>query len=389
VRRLCLGSKATTKPWKLRIRRSPYLVEDVLAAFRPIYNDARRKRNLLFSNTMVTFIDQWGTPEVGDDLGGLTAEMYTQFWNEVIKPELGLFERAAEGTGGYLPCASAPLEQLEVVGLVLVKCVLDDHPCGHGLVDFVFEYLVHGGAAITLQEPSCALGALCQYDGELARVWSTLLESPASVDGLQLSLESFDPAEEDGEALVTSDSIGSAVLQGCVARLLSARRAALDALRRGFLHCEDLEIQLAALGPSKVLALVLQGSQTLSASELLGCFVLPRESAEEEAAAGFLDAGSEVPLYFESLLLDETTFGENERLALLQWCTALSALPIGGLREGKIALRLYGPEVDDSTLPETHTCTRELHLPNYPSAAILGEKLTLALQHIGDGFHKE
>lgn len=52
-------------------------------------------------------------------------------------------------------------------------------------------------------------------------------------------------------------------------------------------------------------------------------------------------------------------------------------------------MRLYGPEVDDSTLPETHTCTRELHLPNYSSAAILSEKLTLALQHIGDGFHKE
>ena len=32
---------------------------------------------------MVTFLDQWNTPEVGDDLGGLTTEMYTQFWDEV------------------------------------------------------------------------------------------------------------------------------------------------------------------------------------------------------------------------------------------------------------------------------------------------------------------
>ena len=184
-----------------------------------------------------------------------------------------------------------------MVGLVLVKCILDDHPCGHGLVDFVFEYLVHSGAATTLQDPSLSLGALRQFDGELARVWSALLESPASVDGLQLSLESFDPSA-DGETLVTSDNVGSAVLQGCVARLLSARRASMDALRRGFLYCEalprpdtgtcihthtpliyvcthaitgeDLEIQLAALGPPKLLALVLQGSQTLSASERLG-----------------------------------------------------------------------------------------------------------------------
>ena len=69
-------------------------------------------------------------------------------------------------------------------------------------------------------------------------------------------------------------------------------------------------------------------------------------------------------------------------------CTALTALPVGGLRENKIRLRLYGPDIDDHTLPETHTCTRELHLPNYSSAAVLREKLLLALSHGGDGFYK-
>lgn len=39
---------------------------------------------------------------------------------------------------------------------------------------------------------------------------------------------------------------------------------AFDALRRGFLHCEDLQIQLAAVGKPRELALVLQGSQSLS-----------------------------------------------------------------------------------------------------------------------------
>ena len=44
---------------------------------------------------------------------------------------------------------------------------------------------------------------------------------------------------------------------------------------------------------------------------------------------------------------------------------------------------------DDETLPETHTCTRELHLPNYSSVAVTREKLLLALAHAGDGFYKE
>jgi hypothetical protein len=56
--------------------------------------------------------------------------------------------------------------------------------------------------------------------------------------------------------------------------------------------------------------------------------------------------------------------------------------------ENKIRLRLYGPEPDDETLPETHTCTRELHLPNYSSPAVLSAKLLHALEHASDGFQK-
>ena len=196
---------------------------------------------------------------------------------------------------------------------------------------------------------------------------------------------------DDGaaELAVTPENVHLAVLRGCHARLVSCRSVSLDAMRRGFVRCEDLQIQLAALGPPHELGLVLQGKQSLSVADLLDCFVLPHTSLEEEEAAGFAAVGSHVPESFERLLRDEAFFGETERLALLRWCTALCALPIGGLSESKIKLRLYGPEVDDSTLPETHTCTREVHLPNYSSATVLREKLLLALQHVDDGFQKE
>ena len=65
-----------------------------------------------------------------------------------------------------------------------------------------------------------------------------------------------------------------------------------------------------------------------------------------------------------------------------------AALPTGGLRD-KIRLKLYGPEPDNNTLPETHTCTRELHLPNYSSAQVLRAKLGVALEHVDDGFLKQ
>ena len=121
MRRLSIGSKATSKPWKLKIRRPPHLCSDVLSAFRAVYEEPKKRRALLFSNTVVTFIDQWDVAEEGDDLGGLTSEMYSEFWAEVLRPEAGLFEQAADRSGGYLPLASAPVEQLEAIGLVLVK----------------------------------------------------------------------------------------------------------------------------------------------------------------------------------------------------------------------------------------------------------------------------
>ena len=214
-----------------------------------------------------------------------------------------------------------------------------------------------------------------------------MLSQPRVVECLQMGMDDFDPSA--ASEAVTPANLGAAVLLGARHRLLAVREGAFEALCRGFTRCEDLQIQLAAFGPPRSLALVLQGSQSLSAAELLECFTLPRESEAEGAAAGFADAGSAVPEFFERLLRDEAAFGQKQRLQLLQWCTALSALPAGGLRDARISLRLYGPEQDDETLPETHTCTREIHLPNYSSIEVLRQKLFLALQHVDDGFQNK
>ena len=77
----------------------------------------------------------------------------------------------------------------------------------------------------------------------------------------------------------------------------------------------------------------------LSAAELLDCFVLPSSSAAEAAEAGF--GASRVPAWFEALLFDEAVFEAPRRLQLLQWCTARAALPLGGLRDGKVRPRLH------------------------------------------------
>jgi hypothetical protein len=161
------------------------------------------------------------------------------------------------------------------------------------------------------------------------------------------------------------------------------------ALRRGFVRVEDLSVQLSAQGSAESLALMLQGKQTLSSAELLDCFLIPSPAdPEAELDAGFAQVGSCVPEHLVALLQDEHVFNEARRFAMLRWSTALRACPIGGLRADPIKLRLFGPELDDDSLPEVHTCTREVHLPNYSSYDVLKEKLLLALEHEDDGFGK-
>jgi hypothetical protein len=145
VKRLGFG-KATRKPWRIKVHRLAASDGasaaagginhfDVLQAFRSLYNEPSRKRALLYCNTTVTFINAFGVPEEGNDLGGLTTEMYSRFWFAIFMPEAGLFEPAGgpptdgssvAAVGGLLPRPDAPEEELEVIGLILLKCVLDD-----------------------------------------------------------------------------------------------------------------------------------------------------------------------------------------------------------------------------------------------------------------------
>lgn len=318
--------------------------------------------------------------------------MYSLFWVAVLRPEAGLFEASDGGgsssTGGVLPRSDACEEDLEATGLVLCKCIVDDHPVGHGLCSFVIDYLVNGPDASALHDTTAALDALSGFDKALADSWRALVEEPEVASDLGMTFDDFD--DEAAAEYVTADNVPTAVLQGCTRRLMGGRQHAFSALRRGFLRCEDLQLQLSVLGTAPDLSLLLQGKQTLTTAELLECFVLPCSWSEEESVtSGFADAGATVHELFVELLQDEETFDETRRFAMLRWATALHALPVGGLKDEKVRLRLFGPEPDDSTLPEVHTCTRELHLPNYSSLEVLREKVVLALEHAEDGFGKE
>ena len=74
----------------------------------------------------------------------------------------------------------------------------------------------------------------------------------------------------------------------------------------------------------------------------------------------------------------------RRNLLLLRRSLGARSASGGGLQE-PIKLRLF-PDADEHTLPEAHTCTHELHIPDYSSREVLQQKLLMALDHRDDGF---
>ena len=125
---------AKTKPLRLSVRREE-LCSDVIGHFGFHEGQCRAfPKQKLFSRTSVVFVDANGDEEEGNDQGGLTVEMYSSFFREVLLRDLGLFEGIADSAGGgssigLLPKPDAPAAALEAVGRAICKCATAPKTC--------------------------------------------------------------------------------------------------------------------------------------------------------------------------------------------------------------------------------------------------------------------
>src|SRR3989338_6481247 len=64
--------------------------------------------------------------EIGLDLGGITANLYTEFFRQSIQTEHELFECGTSSkNGGYLPKPSVQDITCEAIGKILIKTIYD------------------------------------------------------------------------------------------------------------------------------------------------------------------------------------------------------------------------------------------------------------------------
>ena len=123
----------------------------------------------------------------------------------------------------------------------------------------------------------------------------------------------------------------------------------------------------------------MRGRDSLSAEDLLDCFEFARQG---DGAAGAVVSG-----FLREVV--GSVLDEQQRWKLLRWATSRSTLPVNGLGQKVTLIRKDTDGAPpDQWLPEAHTCSLEVALPDYSSSAALSEQLNRALEEMdaGGGF---
>jgi hypothetical protein len=229
--------------WRLEVERGEEL-ETLLAK---VAIGGKQLLKNMFMHTNVLF-KRLGAPEEGEDAGGLSAELFTTFFERALSPQAGLFE--CDEAGKFLPKtapseaeASDHLARLKCVGKVMLKCLLDDYAIGQRLSLFIYGFLLDehrpftqpGGA---LDSVVIALDSLGEFAPQLAQSyrhilgWDAAYFSELSQSGMQLELTEFAP--HLGQEPLSLENRELAVYEACKYRLLGCRELELRALRAGF-----------------------------------------------------------------------------------------------------------------------------------------------------------
>ena len=206
--------------------------------------------------------------EDGIDDGGLSVEMHAAFWKGVTAEVLGTLEElededrsdAERSEPVFLPRVGACTHSLEMVGLMLCKSLINQHPTGPGLCRFVFDFLLEAEgkpsrafakeSAPIMEQAETAINSLSHFDVEKASMFHGYLreqetgelrtsESIAkSFPGMTISGDSGIIELPEGHALydepVTVDNLPHAVVESSKWLLRGSRLPQLEALRRGF-----------------------------------------------------------------------------------------------------------------------------------------------------------
>ncbi|KAK3257050.1 hypothetical protein CYMTET_33847, partial [Cymbomonas tetramitiformis] len=154
--------------------------------------------------------------EEGVDAAGLTTEMYTQLWEEVVRPGVGLFERGERG--GVLPvrdsmeggaAAENLPELLRAAGRAMAKCIYDRRLVRADFAPSLYKFLT--GSALSRND-------LDHFNPEYGRQMTMLLINPGHAGHLEFeTLDNEEALSEQNKVQYVREKISEMLVRHRIA----------------------------------------------------------------------------------------------------------------------------------------------------------------------------
>lgn len=298
--------------------------------------------------------------EQGVDAGGLTSDMYTEFFGKVFEPTYPLFECPVQadgvGTGqAYLPRESATSEKslfsLQVLGRVMAKALLDARTILLPFPSSLYKYLL--GIPVNLRD-------LEAYDRTAASNLHKVLTEP-DVASWCLSFPG-----RSGEMVDVTRGNAEEYVQWHVQNLLvDSRKMQLDAIKTGFYFVDketDLKTFLSVFNGSDLM-LALGGRPTIDANTIISALSFYPKSWKSKG---------QTPRHMKKFLLELSVLGLRHFLRLV---CALYTIPYGGFGSRRIM-------VQKSKRVLGHSCSYSLEVPEVEVYSEFKSKMLMALAHV-------
>uniref|UniRef100_A0A8C4X271 HECT-type E3 ubiquitin transferase n=1 Tax=Eptatretus burgeri TaxID=7764 RepID=A0A8C4X271_EPTBU len=312
---------------------------------------------------------------------GVVREWFDILSNEMLNPDYALFTQSADGTT-FQPNSNSSvnpdhLNYFSFAGQILGLALYHRHLVNIYFTRSFYKHIL--GIPVNYQD-------VASMDPEYAKNLQWILDNDISDLGLELTFsvetDVFGAMEEvelkPGGAGLTVTQANKAEYVQLVTELRMTRaiQPQINAFLQGF-H-QFIPPSLVQLFDEYELELLLSGMPEIDIDDW---------EHNTECISGY-DEDSQVVKWFWQVVGELT---QEERVLLLQFVTGSSRVPHGGfasltggsgLQKFTIACVAYIPNL----LPTASTCINMLKLPEYPSAAILCDRLQVALHCGSQGY---
>ena len=360
--------------------------------------------------------------EAGIDDGGLTNEMYANYFDQVLLLLPHLFASTGAIGARALPTKDADraidaINIYEGVGRVMCRAVLDGRPIPKALASTIVVRFLQGvepaalnasGAMVRgpfsktelldelllIDDPR--ISGLCQYivgEDDMSEMFDTVGTALCWSKNGQWSA-----ADPDAQilALPWSNEPADRILVAerlFQREIIEPRRKALEAMRRGFRTVEMVPQLTRALFPSsRQLSRFISGDDELSAESLWSLFTFDPEAYSQtlieydHTSDGIYTEDEPTMRHLRDVLSE---FCDADRLKFFKFVTGLTAIPVTRPGAAKpLQLLIDGKTWPTDRLPQAAACYYQLHCPPYPTKDMLMDKLRTAI-HETEGFDQK